>query len=418
MEGDNFKRFDMKKPPIRQRKFLQPIVWALSFPDVKKHEAKITYTNAEGLKPPYIMLNNHNAFFDFKVASKAVYPHRANYIVAIDGFIKREWLLRNVGGVCKRKFTNDIQVVRSIKKVLENGDICMIYPEARYSLCGTTAILPDSLGKLCKIMHVPVVTFICHGHHIDQPYWNLKKRNVKGTTAEFKVIFTKEELEKASVEEINEAIRKEFVYDEFAWQKENNIIVDVPFRAEGLHKVLYKCPHCGKEYHMNSKADELFCEACGKKWKMSTLGELSAVEGKTEFSHIPSWYEWERSEVRKEIEAGTYYFKSECHVDSLPNAKGYIHLGKGTIIHDMNGFHVSVSGKYGEFTMEKPVKSLYSCHIEYDYLGKFGDCVDLNTLEDTFYTYPEGKEFSVTKMALATEELYKYEIEKEKKEKK
>jgi hypothetical protein len=35
-----------------------------------------------------------------------------------------------------------------------------------------------------------------------------------------------------------------------------------------------------------------------------------------------------------------------------------------------------------------------------------GDCVDLNTLDDTWYVYPHGRDFSVTKMALATEELY------------
>ena len=58
------------------------------------------------------------------------------------------------------------------------------------------------------------------------------------------------------------------------------------------------------------------------------------------------------------------------------------------------------------FEMIKPVPSLYSCHIEYEYLGKFGDCVDLNTLEDTWYIYPHGNDFSVTKMALATEEMY------------
>ena len=56
--------------------------------------------------------------------------------------------------------------------------------------------------------------------------------------------------------------------------------------------------------------------------------------------------------------------------------------------------------------MYLPVPSLYSVHIEYNYLGKHGDCVDLNTLEDTWYTYPEVQDFSVTKMALATEELY------------
>ena len=71
-----------------------------------------------------------------------------------------------------------------------------------------------------------------------------------------------------------------------------------------------------------------------------------------------------------------------------------------------------VSGKHGEFEMVKPALSLYSCHIEYDYLGKYGDCVDLNTLEDTWYCYPHDCDFAVTKMALATEELYRFEKQK------
>ncbi|HPJ21779.1 MAG TPA: hypothetical protein PLH18_05435, partial [Clostridia bacterium] len=54
--------------------------------------------------------------------------------------------------------------------------------------------------------------------------------------------------------------------------------------------------------------------------------------------------------------------------------------------------------------------SMYSCHIEYNYLGKHGDCIDLNTLTDTYYIYPKINDFSVTKMALATEELFKKEL--------
>lgn len=79
------------------------------------------------------------------------------------------------------------------------------------------------------------------------------------------------------------------------------------------------------------------------------------------------------------------------------------------MIHDMNGFTVSVKDKDGDtHEMIKNVPSLYSCHIEYEYLGKYGDCVDLNTLKDTWYVYPDPNkcDFSVTKMALATEELY------------
>ena len=127
---DDVKRFDMGKKPMRQH--LRPLIWALSLPDFLKHKCKITKVNMEGIKPPYLLLCNHNAFLDFKVSSMAIFPHRANYVVAIDGFLKREWLLRLVGCICKRKFTNDTTLIRQLREVVKRGDIAAIYPEARY----------------------------------------------------------------------------------------------------------------------------------------------------------------------------------------------------------------------------------------------------------------------------------------------
>ncbi|MCR5611280.1 MAG: hypothetical protein K6F68_05545 [Clostridiales bacterium] len=405
---ESFERFDMLKPPVRTKWYLHPVTILISLPEVIAHRMKLKKNGTEGLKPPYILLCNHNAFFDFKAATKAIWPARANYVVAIDGFIGREKLLRDVGCICKRKFTNDITLVRQLKRTITNGDVAVIYPEARYSLCGTTAVLPRSLGKMCKLFGVPVVTFICHGHHVNSPFWNLHSRKVKPTEAEMTLLFTPEELKTLSVDEINEKLVGAFQYDDFAWQKERGIKTPYKKRAEGLHKVLYQCPACGAEFKMRSEGTELYCSACGKRWEMTELGEIKAKEGETEFSHIPDWYEWERANVRLEVENGTYSSgELTVTVDSLPNAKRFVRLGKGTMIHDMNGFRVEGTDTDGDpFLMEKPVPSLYSCHIEYDYLGKHGDCVDLNTLEDTWYIYPEGRDFSVTKMALATEELY------------
>ena len=129
--SDQFQRFDMARPPIRQAHFLRPLIWALTIPEVTLKKNRINKTGMDGIKPPYLLLCNHNAFYDFKVATKAIFPHRANYIIAIDGFIGREWLLRQVGGICKRKFTNDIQLIRQIRQVFKNGDILVLYPEAR-----------------------------------------------------------------------------------------------------------------------------------------------------------------------------------------------------------------------------------------------------------------------------------------------
>ena len=98
----------------------------------------------EKTRSPYLLLCNHNAFYDFFVATAATFPHQAFYVVAIDGFIGLEWLMRRVGCVGKRKFTNDVRLIRHLKTVADRGKIVAVYPEARYSLCGTKAVLPPS----------------------------------------------------------------------------------------------------------------------------------------------------------------------------------------------------------------------------------------------------------------------------------
>lgn len=411
------KRFDMSMPPRNIKWYLKPITKLLYMPAIKKYKPRITKIGTNDIKGPFLLLCNHNAFLDFKVASYLLGKNRANYVVAIDGFIGREGLLRNVGCICKRKFTNDIILVKQLKRAINMGNVVVLYPEARYSLCGTNAVLPESLGKLVKFLHVPVVTLICHGHHVNSPFWDTShERNIEYTEATYKLLFSKEEVENASIEDINKAINNDFIYDDFKWQQEHNIKIADENRALGLHRVLYQCPHCKTEYEMTSFASTLKCNHCGKEWEMTEYGALKAKDGETEFDHIPSWYEWERSNVRKEVEEGRYNSgELDVVVDSLPNAKKFIRLGEGKLIHDMNGFRVWGKSEDGtSFEMVKPVESLYSCHIEYQYLFKHGDCIDLNTLDDTFYIYPKGEHFSVTKMALATEELYQYNKNKEK----
>ncbi len=403
---DDVKRFDMKKPPERQKlRWLMKIIAGIT---TAKQGQIIHKVNMEGIEPPYILMGNHNSYYDLMVLHKAILPNRCNYIVAIDGFIKREKLLRSIGGICKRKFTNDMNLLRHIKTVLNNGDIMVIYPEARYSLCGTKAIIPQSNAALAKYFKVPLVVLLTHGDHIVEPFYNPKRRKIKGLEATLKCIATKEEVEKLSVEELDQRLQEALEYDDYTWLKDSGILLKDKNRAKNLHKVLYQCPHCGTEYEMSSDGIYLKCNHCGKTYEMDEHGELHALEGETEFSHIPDWYEWERENVKKEVRGGKYHFESPVRVDALPNAKGYIDLGMGKLIHGMDGFILTGNYKGEDYEIKLAAKDHYSVHIEYEYLGKFGDCVDLNTLNDTFYVYPKCDKFSVTKMSLACEELYKF----------
>ena len=407
---EQFPKFDMDmKPKTPKLRFLS---FLIALPEVRSHKPKISKVGMRGIKPPYFLLGNHNAFMDIKMLSYITFPHLLNYVIAIDGFLGRENFLRHIGGICKRKFTTDFKLIKHIEEVIKNKHVLAMFPEARYSLCGTNAIIPKSLTRLCKHLNVPVVTLMMKGHHINSPFWNLTNRKIKGIEAELKCLITKDELHELSIDEIDERIQNEFIYDEYAWQLKNKIPVTYEGRAVGLHKVLYKCPHCGKEYFMSSNGHTLKCDACGKTWDYSIYGELKANEGETEFSHIPDWYEWERKEVKKEVGNGTYHFESPVHVDLLPKDK-FIPIGKGTLIHNLDGFILRGTFEGEDYEVVLPSNSTYGVHIEYEYLGKFGDCVDLNTIDNTYYVYPECERFSVTKISLATEEIYKLKMNKE-----
>ena len=404
------KRFDFDMEPKKERFFLTPLAFALSYPEVWQRHAIVQKVGMKGLKPPYVLLCTHHAFVDFKVTTKAIFPYRANYVVAIDGFIGREWLLRNVGGICKRKFINDIRLIRHIKYSLDKLKyICAIYPEARYSLIGTNAILPESLGKMIKMLKRPVVVLNMHGNYLSQPVWNLEKRKVN-LVADMTQILTKEEIDSSSVDVINQRINDAFVYDEYKWQFDNKIKIDFANRAKNLHKVLYQCPHCMTESNMDSDGHKIWCNHCKKTYEMDVYGQLKATEGETEFPHIPDWYEWEREQVKTQLLNHKYHFEDDVTIESLPNAKGYIPLGEGHIIHNENGFHLKGNDLEGPLDLMKEPLSLYGLHIEYNYFGK-GDCIDLSTLNDTYYIYPK-KQNVVTKLHFAVEELYKIEKQK------
>lgn len=410
-ELNEMPRFDLAAKPIKAKWYLQLVAWILSFPETFVVHSKIKKTNMKGLKPPYILLCNHNSFLDFKVATRAVFPHRSSYIVAVDGFINRESLMRNVGCFGKRKFMNDSRLIRPIKHSLEvNKDVCQIYPEARYSLVGTTSPLPESLGKLIKLLKQPVVMLLSHGHHLRQPFWNLHPRKIR-TTSELTQILTKDDIERMTVDEINDVIATNFQYDEYQYQLDNKIVIDYKDRAKNLFKVLYQCPKCHAEFQMKSDTNRIWCEACGDSHEMDEYGQLHNTSGETTFAHIPDWFEWIRSNVRTEVDSGTYQVEMDVHVDALPNSTGYYRLGVGTLTHDENGFHLVGNWDHGTLDVHRPVQSTFGAHIEYDYFGK-GDCVSFSTYDDTYYLYPVDQKYSVTKFHFAAEELYRCQTTK------
>lgn len=403
----NVKKYNIGEAPIRQPLYLMWLIWFLSFVSLLFKKKKIEKINMEGLKPPYIILSNHMSFIDFELTALATYPHRVNNVVNYDGYYQRGWLMKWIGSVCTRKYITDLRLVKNINLCLKRGDILCLYPEARYSPNGSTSYLPESLGKLIKMNKVPVVAVVHRGNHLYSPFWNFrKKRNVPLHTTLTQVL-TKEDVINKSIEEINKIIRESLQYDEYKYQKENNILIKNKNRAEGIHKILYKCSCCGNEKKMASKGSQIYCEECSTKWNLNEDGSLTCLNKKSKFISVTDWFEWEREEVRKEIMNGTYSFEDEVEVYSLPHPYKFFNLGKGKIVHDCeNGF--VLKGHYNErdYIIKRTPYQIEGLHVEYDYFRiKRDDCFVINTEDDSYFCYPSKKNV-VTKMAFATEEMF------------
>ena len=403
----NKKRYVTAKYPIRQPLFFTGLIWVLSKFALMGKKYKVEKINMEGLKPPYMVLSNHMYFIDFELAAMATFPHRVNNVVNIDGYYRRPWLMELIGAICTRKFTMDLHLVKSIRKVLSRGDILCMYPEARYSPCGITSYIPDSVGMLVKRNKVPVVAIVHRGNYLHSPFWNFRKKRKVPLHTTATQILTAEDIEKMSVEEINAKIREALTYDDYSYQKENGILITEPFRTEGMHKILYQCPHCLAESKMDSKGTEIFCRECGKRWNLGEDGTLSALEGETEFSRVPDWFLWQREQVKAQIERGEYSFEDDVDVYSMPRCWKFEHLGDAKLKHDPdNGFILEGHYRGEDYRIQRTPLQTNSLHIEYDwcYVKPF-DCVDISTENDSFFCYPK-KENVVTKMAFATEILY------------
>ena len=295
-----------RKKPLRPNPVFRTLLCVLSWPTLKKTHFRLEKIGMDRLKKKEnaLFLMNHSSFIDLKIASSILYPRPFNIICEADGFVGKEGLMRAIGCIPTHKFVSETVLVKDMMYAARNlKNSILLYPEASYSFDGTTPTpLPESLGKMVKLLKIPVVMIETFGaFHRDPLYNRLQLRKVD-VSAKMEYLLSPDEINKMSVEDINALIAPHFSFDHYLWQKDNGIKIREDFRADGLSSVLYKCPHCLKEGDMESSGTTIKCTSCLKEWRLEEDGSLKAVEGEEYFTSIPSWSRWERREVEKEIE--------------------------------------------------------------------------------------------------------------------
>ena len=354
-------------------------------------------------KGPWLVLMNHCSFMDNMILALMLDYRRYQVITTTDGFVGKEGFMRALGCIPTQKYVKDIRLIADMKHALEKNRTCVVmHPEAGYSFDGTAAGLPDRLSRLFKSLKVPVVIITTFGNFTRQPlYNNLHKRKVK-LGARIECLFTPEEIASLPVETMDARLREAFSLDYFRWQAENKVPVLEPFRAEGLDRILYRCPSCQAEGETEGQGATLTCRHCGKQYFMDEYGRMSAKEGPTEYPHIPDWYAWERDVVRREVREGLYSQTLDVEICMLVDFKALYRVGTGTLHHDAKGF--ILDGCNGELHYEQSPLESYSVNCDF-YWYELGDIICIGDRDKLFYCFPRQRNV-VAKVRLAAEEIY------------
>ncbi len=408
--GD-FTPFAMTEKPVKQHPLLMPLLWGVSWLITAKDGLKIERAGMKGIKPPFLVFATHQGFSDYFLAPLALFPHRANYVSDMEGFANYGKTLYRYGGcIGKRRYVPDISVMNNIRYALFTlRQPVVLFPESRHCDAGITSVLPDDLGRLARVLRVPVVLLTMHGSYLKNPFWDEEHARKVPLRARLELLYTAEQVRTLSPAVMQTEIEKRLQYDEYAYQRENNIRIGGAHRAEGLHLPLYRCRNCHAKGSMGSEGTFLFCRACGERWELQENGQLFTADGCA--VDIPDWYRWERAETKAEIAAGHYGLRVRVRIEALPNEKGFIPMGEGTLTHDRSGFTLTPdsvpAGAVDTFPLHIPSRLLSSAQTEYNYRGK-GACLVLSTQDCCYYLYSDDKNFHVTELEFAAELLFGY----------
>ena len=399
------------KAPRRPGLFWRLLIQVLSFFGLMgsgfRYEAEL---DGIGKDEPCLILMNHTCFLDMEIAHKILFPRVFNIVASNDGFIGlgglMEWVMRSIGCIPTQKFVSDIRLISDMEHCFKNlKTSVLMYPEAGYSFDGTATTLPRKMGVLLKKFDVPVVMIETFGLFGRNPLYNeLQIRKDQKVFAKARVLYTRDDIHNMTVRELSDGIDAAFGFDHFQWQKENNVRIAQPFRADGLERILYKCAACGAEGQMRGEGTKLTCAACGRQHELTELGQLEGLNSPAEIAHIPDWYRWEREQVAADIENGVYKLDTDVTIAMQVDYKAVYMVGEGHLTHDNSGFHLT--GCDGKLDYSQKPQACFGLYADY-YWYEIGDIICIGDSEVHYFLFPMDKTVPVAKIRLAAEEMYK-----------
>ncbi len=356
-------------------------------------KVKIKNTNNVGkLDRPSIILCNHGSFYDFAYLNTMLFTERVHFVAARLYFNHRlvEKLLSGTGAFPKSMFANDISSTKNCLKVIRNGEILAMMPEARLSTIGTFEDIQPSTYSFLQKMNVTTYVLNINGSYLANPKWGTGLRKGAVVEAQLDELFKAGELKDLSLEQIKEKVESAINYNEWDWlanhpeiQYKNKDI------AEGIENVLSICPHCKTKYSLSTKKNVITCESCGLTITMDKRYQLNGVE----FKDIAEWYAWQTQQLKDEINANPdFCLESKVELRHLSHCKKPFtrHSGYGVCTLSREGL------RYVGLEDGKEIDKFFPIDTIYRLLFGAGEDFEIYEDQELYYFVPENKKSCIT----------------------
>lgn len=264
-----------------------PAVKALEFHDT---EVRIKDT-------PYLVFANHTHVFDpafiIKTTKKYVRFVMSDHVMR-SGIVGKLYNLLDAPIVFEREKGTDALYKAIVENIRAGVNVAM-YPEGALSFTGETGFISKRNAALVKECGCTFVTYRAKGGYLKKPRWGKAKRSGP-LFGEVVNIYSKEEIQSMSEDEIYQHILEDLYVNAYDVQRENphEYITEDP--AEHAEVILYGCPKCKGIGKLHTKGNKIFCE-CGFEATVDNYGFWHSDA--MSFDNIIDWDKFQKQLIKE-----------------------------------------------------------------------------------------------------------------------
>lgn len=284
-------KYNAKKGYTRGRVFLFLGRKLLAKPVFSK--INFNYEKTPVSETPFLLFANHtsnlDSGYDFVTLDTYIRFVAGDHVVS-HGIAGKMLQFFGAPLVKNRNESTDV-LFEKIKANIKAGINVGVHVEGGKTHNGETRFISKRNAVLVKECNCALVTYRHIGGYFKSPRWAKEKR--KGPSyGEIVNVYTKEQIQKMSVDQIYQAICTDLYVNEYEEQgkRMNEYICENP--AENVEITLYACPKCQAVGTLYSEKDTVYCN-CGFKANVDNYGFWHSDD--MQFDNIVDWDKYQKN---------------------------------------------------------------------------------------------------------------------------